>query len=66
MRQELIELMRQFKQDVIDLETAVVFIAEEDFERIKEYLEKFQKVLKRHQEKALELETKINTKEEES
>jgi hypothetical protein len=63
MRRELIEFVRKFKQDILDLEMGVLFISESDFQRMKEYLEEFRKVLKKHQQEALKLEEKIKEKQ---
>ena len=63
MRRELIEFMRKFKQDILDLEMKVLFLTEGDFERMREYLKEFQNVLEKHQKKALELEEMIKEKQ---
>jgi hypothetical protein len=60
MRREIIEFVRQFKQDIMELETEVLFISEEDIMRMKEYLEEFKRVLREHSQRASELERKID------
>ena len=63
MRRELIEFMRRFKQDILELEMKVLFLTEGDFERMREYLNEFRNVLEKHQKKVLELEEKIKEKQ---
>jgi peptidase E len=63
MRRELIEFMRKFKQDILDLEMKVLFLSEGDFERMREYIEEFRNVLEKHQKEALKLEEKIKEKQ---
>ena len=63
MRRELIEFMRKFKQDILDLEMKVLFLFEGDFERMQEYIEEFRNVLEKHQKEALKLEEKIKEKQ---
>ncbi|MCI4463318.1 MAG: hypothetical protein JHC30_04005 [Caldisericum sp.] len=63
MRRNLIELVRKFKQDFVELEIGVMFITEKDFNRMKEYLEEFRKTLERYLNEALVLEEKIKEKQ---
>jgi hypothetical protein len=62
MRREIIEFVRQFKQSLMDLEMAVLFLSDKDYVRMREYLREFKKVLSEYLEKASELESKIEEK----